>query len=148
MLNDWEESRDVVQMTFVRIWESRSRYSAEYSPNTWIYRIATNLAIDHLRSRRSRDRAAEPLRLQQERRQDACSERDGARMGDREAQRIFDELAAGVSERQRAVFVLRAVEELSVAETARALGITDGAVRVRFFRARNRLRRALTGAFA
>jgi RNA polymerase sigma-70 factor (ECF subfamily) len=143
VLADWEESRDVVQMTFVRIWESRSKYSSEYSPNTWIYRIATNLAIDHLRSRRSRDRAAEPLRLQHERRQDASGEQHGARLGDREVQRIFDELAAGLSERQRAVFVLREIEGLSSREVAEIVGCRESTVRNHLFHARSHLRRGI-----
>ena len=63
ILGDAEESRDIVQVTFFRLWEHRKRYDAKWSPNTWIYRIATNLAIDQLRSRQSRQRAAEPVRL-------------------------------------------------------------------------------------
>ena len=63
MLNDEEEARDIVQVTFFRLWEHRDRFDDRWSPNTWIYRIATNLAIDQLRSRRSRDRQSEPVRL-------------------------------------------------------------------------------------
>ena len=57
MLGDREEARDIVQITFFRLWEHRDRFDQRWSPNTWIYRIATNLAIDHLRSRRSRQRS-------------------------------------------------------------------------------------------
>ena len=48
---------------FLRLWEKRERYDERWSPNTWIYRIATNLAIDQLRSRQSRQRYQEPIRL-------------------------------------------------------------------------------------
>ena len=43
-----EEARDVVQVTFLRLWENRRKFDDRWSPNTWIYRIATNLAIDVL----------------------------------------------------------------------------------------------------
>src|SRR5579859_7685157 len=51
ILGDQEEARDVVQMTFFKVWENRRKFDERWSPNTWIYRIASNLAIDHLRAR-------------------------------------------------------------------------------------------------
>src|SRR5215831_20501289 len=52
-----EDARDVAQMVFLRVWKEIHRYDERYSLNTWLYRIATNLAIDFLRSARSRERA-------------------------------------------------------------------------------------------
>src|SRR6185295_15492420 len=63
ILGDLEEARDVVQVTFFRVWENRRKFDVKWSPNTWIYRIASNLAIDHLRSRKSRERVSEPVRM-------------------------------------------------------------------------------------
>ncbi len=63
MVGDAEEARDIVQITFVRLWEHRARFDERWAPNTWIYRIATNLAIDYLRSRASRQKTTEPLRM-------------------------------------------------------------------------------------
>src|ERR1044071_1828687 len=62
ILGDLEEARDVVQVTFFKVWENRKKFDERWSPNTWIYRIASNLAIDHLRSRKSRERSHEPVR--------------------------------------------------------------------------------------
>ena len=62
ILGDLEEARDVVQVTFFKVWENRRKFDDRWSPNTWIYRIASNLAIDHLRSRRSREKSNEPVR--------------------------------------------------------------------------------------
>ena len=56
ILGDAEEARDVVQVTFFKVWENRRKFDDRWSPNTWIYRIASNLAIDHLRSRTSREK--------------------------------------------------------------------------------------------
>ena len=52
-----EDARDVAQMVFLRVWNELHRYDEKYSLNTWLYRIATNLSIDFLRSSRSRERA-------------------------------------------------------------------------------------------
>jgi RNA polymerase sigma-70 factor (ECF subfamily) len=62
---------------------------------------------------------------------------------DAEAKRVLDEAVAGLGPEQRAVFVLRAVEEMSYEEIAEALGISPGTVMSRLFRARARLARAL-----
>src|ERR1044071_10437091 len=62
ILGDLEEARDVVQVTFFKVWENRRKFDDRWSPNTWIYRIASNLAIDHLRSRKSRERSTEPVK--------------------------------------------------------------------------------------
>jgi RNA polymerase sigma-70 factor (ECF subfamily) len=143
ILGDREEARDVVQIAFVRVWEHRRRYHPRYSANTWIYRIATNLAIDHLRSRRSRERVAEPLRLHFERRQHSAAHRPLAELGEREVAAIFDQLAAGLTERQRAIFVMRELEGLTSAEVAEIVGCRESTVRNHLFNARRVLREAL-----
>lgn len=143
IVGDLEEARDIVQISFVRVWEHRARYRPRYSPNTWIYRITTNLAIDHLRSRRSRERASEPLRLHLERRHDAVGRRPLADAGEREVAGIFEELAGELTEKQRAAFVLRELEGLTSPEVAEMLGCNQSTVRNHLFNARRVLRRAL-----
>ena len=143
MLGDREEARDVVQVTFLRVWSHRSRYDRRWAPNTWLYRIATNLAIDQLRARRSRQRASEPIRLHLSRVADARSGGDLGRLGGKEVQGILEELAAELSERQRAVFLLREVEGLASPEVARILGCKSSTVRNHLFAARRILRREL-----
>lgn len=143
MLGDREEARDVVQVTFLRVWSHRNGYDRRWSPNTWLYRIATNLAIDQLRARRSRQRASEPMRLHLRRVADAGGGELG-RLGGKEVKGILEELAGELSERQRAVFLLREVEGLSSAEVARILGCKSSTVRNHLFAARRVLRRELT----
>src|SRR6185436_7984365 len=57
IVGNTEDARDVAQMVFLRVWNEIHRYDEKYSFNTWLYRIATNLSIDFLRSSRSRERA-------------------------------------------------------------------------------------------
>ncbi len=143
IVNDEEEARDVVQVTFFRLWEHRQRFDDRWSPNTWIYRIATNLAIDHLRSRRSRERSVEPMRFHLQRVEDARARRDLAQLGQREVRAIFQRLSRGLTEKQRLVFLLREVEGLSSQEVAAIVGCRESTVRNHLFNARRFLRREL-----
>ena len=47
-----EEARDLVQETFIRVWRHLDQYDTQFRFSTWLFRIAHNLAIDHLRRRR------------------------------------------------------------------------------------------------
>lgn len=143
ILGDEEEARDVVQVTFVRLWENRDRYDPHYSPNTWIYRITTNLAIDLLRSRRSRERSDEPFRHHLRRVEDGRSLRALADLQLREVGRIFRELADKLSEKQRLVFLLKEVEGLSSTEVAEIAGCRESTVRNHLFNARRTLRKEI-----
>src|SRR5262249_56852249 len=98
ILGDLEEARDVVQVTFFRVWESRRKFDDRWSPNTWVYRIASNLAIDHLRSRRSRERSHEPVRQHLLHVADTRASRDLSRLQQSEVAAIFRDLSAALSQ--------------------------------------------------
>jgi RNA polymerase sigma-70 factor (ECF subfamily) len=143
ILGDREEARDVVQVTFFKIWEKRARFDSRWSPNTWIYRIASNVAIDQLRARQSRERAAEPVRNHL--RQVAAGRHvtTGAAYDHGEVMAVFRDLAGELSDKQRVIFVLREIEGLSSHETAEVVGCRESTVRNHLFNARRTLRREL-----
>ncbi len=143
ILGDAEEARDVVQVTFFKVWENRAKFDDRWSPNTWIYRIASNLAIDHLRSRRSREKSHEPVRQHLRQVADGRAQRDLSRLEQGEVAAIFRQLATGLSEKQRLVFLLREVEGLSSQEVAEIVGCRESTVRNHLFNARKQLRREL-----
>jgi RNA polymerase sigma-70 factor (ECF subfamily) len=143
IVGDLEEARDVVQVTFFKVWENRRRFDPRWSPNTWTYRIASNLAIDHLRARRSREKCAEPVRQHLHQVGGARAARDQAGIHHGEVMQIFRELAGELSEKQRLVFVLREVEGLSSQEVAEIAGCRESTVRNHLFNARKVLRREL-----
>ncbi len=140
---DSEEARDVVQVTFFKVWENRKKFDERWSPNTWIYRIASNLAIDHLRSRKSRERSQEPVRQHLLHVADGRANRDLSRVQQTEVAAIFRELSAGLSEKQRMVFLLRELEGLSSPEVAEILECRESTVRNHLFNASKYLRREL-----
>jgi RNA polymerase sigma-70 factor (ECF subfamily) len=143
ILGDAEEARDVVQVTFFKVWENRRKFDDRWSPNTWIYRIASNLAIDHLRSRRSRERSDEPVRQHLRQVAGVHAERDLSHLQQTEVAAIFRELATGLSEKQRMVFLLKEQEGLSSGEVAQVLGCRESTVRNHLFNARKYLRKEL-----
>lgn len=141
MLGDREEAKDIVQITFVRIWEHRHEFRDRWSPNTWIYRIATNLTIDHLRARQRRDRAI--IAAGSSLRAVDTEHRSLAELQYREVGEIFLKLVGCLSDRQRLVFVLRAIEGLDTKEVAAIVGCRVSTVRNHLFVARRKLRREL-----
>lgn len=143
IVGDLEEARDVVQVTFFKVWENRHKFDSKWSPNTWIYRIASNLAIDYLRSRRSREKSDEPVRQHLRQVTGGHAENDLSRMQQNEVSGIFRELSAGLSEKQRMVFLLKEVEGLSSAEVADVMSCRESTVRNHLFNARRYLRREL-----
>ncbi len=143
ILGEAEEARDIVQVAFFKVWENRRKFDDRWSPNTWIYRITSNLAIDHLRTRNSRERQTGPVRSHVFHLADEIIERNFARIGQGEIMAVFQDLAAGLPERQRLAFVLREIEEIPVSEIAQIIGCRESAVRNYVFSARRYLRQEM-----
>jgi RNA polymerase sigma-70 factor (ECF subfamily) len=130
---------DVAQEAFVRAWRSLDRFELGRPFGPWICRIAANLAVNHVRSPRAREEGLPEGRAE-------TPAPDPGPLGavlDAEARRVLDSAVADLPAEQRAVFVLRAVEEMSYAEIAEALSLSPGTVMSRLFRARERLARSL-----
>ncbi len=144
IVSDDEEARDIAQLAFVRAWENLDKYDATWSFSTWLYRIASNLAIDVLRSRDSRDRThAAHLRIVG----DSVGPSAPRDLAEGEVKRIFRELSVTLTPAQRAAFVLREVEGLATCEVAEALGCSEATVRNHVFQARATLRRELAARY-
>jgi RNA polymerase sigma-70 factor (ECF subfamily) len=142
IIQDREEARDIVQVVFLRVWEKRQSFDSRWSPNTWIFRIAVNLAIDQVRRRRTREQALRPLGTHLR-----SLKNPGARvladLGDREVTEILERLSEGLTERQRLVFLLAGVERLGSEEVGQILGCASSTVRNHLFAARKHLRQEL-----
>jgi RNA polymerase sigma-70 factor (ECF subfamily) len=130
---------DVVQDAFLRAWQSLDRFELGRPFGPWVCRIAANLALNHVRSPVARE---DPLpEGHGETRSVQGNPLDAVLDG--EAQGLLQEALETLPPEQRAVFVLRAVEEMSYAEIAEALELSPGTVMSRLFRAREKLARAL-----
>lgn len=143
-----EDALDVVQDAFIRAFEGLAGFQREAGFRTWVVRIASNRALDVLRSRRvrrsaslERDEAGEaPSGLESAARDDVLP---GERLERTEtAQRVRAAIAALPVE-QGKVFLLYAGGELTYGEIAEAVGIPIGTVMSRIYHARRRLREML-----
>jgi len=135
MLRDAGTAEELVQEVFLRVYRARPSYRPEARFSTWLYRIATNLALNELRRPRRRaphasvdDEAVDPLVAGGAASDElAESRRDVA---------AVDRALSAISERQRAALWLVAVEGLAYAEVADALEISEPAVKALVHRAR------------
>lgn len=143
ILGNTEDARDVAQMVFVRVWERIGRYDERYSFNTWLYRISTNLAIDFLRSSRSRVKAHGATLHLVLRRQEKSADEATREAEHSEILRLFERASDRMSGKQKAAFILREMEECETGEIARILGCGESTVRNHLFNARRVLRREL-----
>jgi len=143
IVGDREDARDVAQMVFLRVWGQLDRFDPTYSFNTWLYRIATNLSIDFLRSARSRERA-HGATLQLVRQREESSILDATRAAeDGELTRLFERVSHHLSAKQKAAFVLREMQDCDTREIAEILQCRESTVRNHLFNARRILRREI-----
>src|SRR5579883_253674 len=146
MTGNEHDAEDVVQETFLRAYKQLARYEARSSFSTWLYRIASNYALDLIRMRRRRE----------EKRQRSTSEQqdilqtvpelrpgpDRMLYGDQVSKHVNAALDQ-LTPQERTAFVLRHFEGLSIAEIGETLGTGDNATKHSIFRAVHKLRKAL-----
>ena len=150
MLDDYERSVELAQETFIRVYTSAGRYQANYSFSTYIYRIATNLAISELRRRKRRKFVSllspftnddgEAIELDPP---DTKQLQDEALIEDERRQAVSRAITS-LPEKYRAAIVLRDVEGLSYDRIAEVLNLSEGTVKSRINRARNLLKEKLS----
>jgi RNA polymerase sigma-70 factor (ECF subfamily) len=143
ILRDDAEAEDAVQEACLRAYKALGTFRGESQLSTWLVRITANEA---LMRRRSRVRAATVAPMDPEAQPDdqACAQAGPESHAEhREMRLVLQERIGALPEEFRAVFVLRAVEELTVGETAAVLAIPEATVRTRYFRARRLLKEAM-----
>lgn len=140
LLGSREDAEDAVQRTLLRCYTRAETYRPEWAVSTWIYRILTNVCLDELRRRASRERRAVSLPL---------PEADSRPSPDVPG-RFLDlrRALARVPEQARILLALRYVDGLSYTELARIRGISENTVKSQLARGKSILRAALGGAMS
>lgn len=150
-LNDHEESVDLAQETFVRVYFALDRYHTNYAFSTYIYRIAANLAISELRRRKRRSVLSLTGLFQSEEGGDTEFQPPDKRpladadVIDAERDRVIAKAIASLPPKYRMPVVLRDVEGRSYDEVAAILDLGLGTTKSRISRARGMLRDKLSG---
>jgi RNA polymerase sigma-70 factor (ECF subfamily) len=146
MTGNEQDAEDVVQETFLRAYRRLNKFEARSSFSTWLYRIAVNCSLDQSRKRRHQDeRQLEPnpelpdpmLALPST---DPSTERLAMSA---EVRRKVEATLNELTEKEKASFVLRHYEGMSIEEVGRATGVRPNAAKNNIFRAVQKLRRAL-----
>ncbi len=147
ILRQREDAWDVAQEAFVKAYKNLDRFEGNSAFYTWLYRITYNLSIDTLREKARR----ETVDLDENRKvEDALQATGRTTTGhpDEMAQRkeladVLKKAMHKLSDKHRAIIVLREVEGLSYEEMAEVLGISKGTVMSRLFHARQNLQSLL-----
>ena len=140
MLCDEEEAKDMVQETFIRVWQSIRSYDPQKTFSTWVYTIASRLCIDRLK-RVSRIVALPEDHLALRR---FASDSDSLQsLENKEWVSIVRTIAEGLSDKQRLVFTLCQLEGLPSAEVKQITGLDTKQIKSNLYIARQTIRKRL-----
>jgi RNA polymerase sigma-70 factor (ECF subfamily) len=140
MMSTDEDARDVVQEAFLNAFRAMGKFEGQARLSTWLHRIVVNAALMKLRTRRRKpEESLEPL---------LPTFKDNGGPAEtftqwEETRQVVRDAILSLPETYREVLILRDIEEMSTDETARTLGITANAVKIRLHRARLALRTLL-----
>ena len=142
MTGNEQDAEDVVQETFLKAYRQLGRFESRASFATWIYRIGVNCSVDRMRARKpdERQRADDGDNLLTAPARDPSQDR---LVFSAEVQEKVNSALGQLSALERAAFVLRHFEGLSIQEISRRLGLRTNATKHGIFRAVQKLRRVL-----
>ncbi len=142
MVGNYEAALDLTQEIFIKIYASLSRYRPEFKFSTWIYKIAHNAAIDHLRRTAGRDRSI--INGNASEQYDLPLESAGLspeQQSEREERRVeIETVVRSLPTPYRELIVLRHSQDLTYDEIVEVTGLPLGTVKNRLFRAREMMR--------
>ena len=148
ILHDDAEAEDVLQEAYIKAYAAMGSFRGEAKVSTWLARIVANEALQRLRKQNRRG-AIVPLHSGvdveeiNEIPEGSMSKTPESAAERSEVRKLLEKRIDALPDAYRPVFMLRAVEEMSVEEVAEVLHIPAATVRTRFFRARSLLRESL-----
>lgn len=133
VIGNAEDAKDISQLVFLKLWENLEKYDPSYAFDTWLYRMVTNVAIDFMRNKQSRDNAVNSnLRLVKT----SADPEQAVIVQRKEVEHLFNEIANVLSPKQKTIFIMNQMEDLPSAEIAKILGCRESTVRNHLFNAR------------
>jgi RNA polymerase sigma-70 factor, ECF subfamily len=145
MTRNHADAEDISQITFMKIHKAIGTIKPGHGLSTWIYQIAHNAALDHIRAKRFFPKEALPSHASAPDFQEPSDSNPGPEERAESAglRRRIDEVLDKFSERERAVFILRHYHDLKVKEIAQTLGVSLGSVKSYLFRSILKLQKEL-----
>lgn len=140
VIGNAEDAKDISQLVFLKLWENLEKYDPAYAFDTWLYRMVTNVAIDFMRNKQSRDNAVNSnLRLVKT----AADAEQNVIVQRKEVESVFNDIADVLSPKQKTIFVMNQMEDLASSEIAKILGCRESTVRNHLFNARKLMQEQL-----
>lgn len=146
MLQNDDDTEDLVQDVFIQIWQSICNFRGEAGLKTWIYRLAVNKAISHLRWQRIRSFMSVSIsssKINSEDRIQIDNNSGFEKLAQMDSNKAIIMATQKLPANQSAAFMLSKAEGLSNSEIAMVLNTTIGAVESLIFRAKKQLKRSL-----
>ena len=150
LLRDPSAADDAVQEAFLNAFRALPGFRGEAQLSTWLHRIVVNVALERLRGRRREADAKDKATRELEVGEAELSPRYGRAWGQvedlaqtSETRQMVRRMIDRLPESARTVLILRDIEELSTRDTAAALELSEGAVKVRLHRARLALKKLI-----
>lgn len=142
-------AEELAQEVFLRVYRSRASYEASAKFNTWLYRIATNLAVNHARDTRH-ERPENTLRLDEPDQETGSTPdlADGSLTAEeqillRERMAVIRQKVQGLPERQRMAVIMHKYQQMDYREIADVMKLSESATKSLLFRAYETLREQL-----
>ncbi len=149
MVHNKEETEDLVQEAFIKAFKALPSFNEEYAFSTWLYKIAVNNCIDHMRKKRlktySINKPVQSKDGEMEREFPDTSMSPDKEILTKERAGLISTAIDELPENYRVAIVLRHSDEKSYEEIAEILEIPLGTVKARIFRAREMLKKKLKG---
>lgn len=146
MTGNEQDSEDVVQETFLRAYRRMAQFESRADFGTWLHRIAVNCALDLIRVRRRHEEhreSSEPGQPDATAQAAAADPTPERMVFSGEVQRKVGEVLASLSPKEKAAFVLRHFEGMSIEDISQTMGVRTSAAKNNIFRAVKKLRREL-----
>jgi RNA polymerase sigma-70 factor, ECF subfamily len=150
LLRSQEDARDVYQEAFIRVYRNLHKFRFDCSFHTWLYRIVTNLCLDHLRKRKVRREDSSSVETDDGPRDRLDSVPEGRAESDPQRSLLSSEISTRIGSvlddltpRERMVFELRHYQGMRLRSIGETLGTTEEAAKNCLFRATQKMRAAL-----
>jgi len=145
MMADEHAIEELMQCTYIKAYEHLARFEWRSSFATWITKILVNECLAHLKKKKRFivDHIDEELKPFDR----PASGTPVSAILNKELASVLEDALLGIQEKYRTVFVLREIEELSIAETAEVLDLTESNVKVRLNRAKTMLQQKLNNYY-
>src|SRR6266498_2215309 len=144
IIGNGEDAKDISQLVFIKLWENLEKYDPQYAFDTWLYRMVTNVAIDFMRNKQSRDNAVNSnLRLVKT----SVDPEQTVSVQRKEVESVFNAVSNVLSPKQKTIFVMSEMEDLRSSEIAKILGCRESTVRNHLFNARKLMQQQLKQRF-